>query len=101
LLLVDVVAARQQCQEVLLKFVDGARAAQMHKLAEGVAPHWGAKAFFDAVDEVRPGRLSLVLLQAKIPLARGAFEVKGRCPDVLRRRRTLGAKILLALVKPA
>ena len=79
-------------------FVDGRGAAQMREFAERIAAQRRAKAAIDALNELRPRRDALVLLEAVVPLARSALEVERRRRDLEMVRRAVGMKELLPFV---
>jgi len=96
----DVLAARQEHEELLLIIVDGKRAAELGEFAQGVAAEQRPEAPVDAIYELRPRWNALILLQAVVPLAGGAVEIEGRCRNLEMFRRTVGAEELLPFVQP-
>jgi len=96
----DTFATRQQDQELVLVLVDGRGATQMREFAQWIAAERRTEAAIDAVDELRPRRDALVLLEAVVPLARSALEVERRSRDLEMVRRAVGAEELLSLVQP-
>lgn len=77
-LLVDVIAARQEEEKLVLELVDGSRAAEAGQFAQRVAAHGRAEPLVDADDEIVPRRNAMVLFQAIIPLAGSAVYVERR-----------------------
>ena len=94
----DSFTARQEDQELILVFVDGRGAAQMREFAERIAAQRRAKAAIDALNELRPRRDALVLLEAVVPLARSVLEVERRSRDLEMVRRAVGVEELLPFV---
>jgi hypothetical protein len=88
-------------KKALLVFVDGPGASQVRELAQGVAPRRRPEALVDSINEISPGWLAVVLLQAVVPLADGALQIERGRPYLLCRRRALIPEELLELVETA
>jgi len=83
-----------------LVLVDSRGVAQMREFAKRIAAKRRTETAIDAVDELRPRRNALVLLEAIVPLACSALEIERCRRDLEMVRRAIGTEELLPFVQP-